>query len=78
MPPLLLGLDIEPMEAKSVETLPAGDNWQFAPKWDGVPQRAAQQRRLASCAIAVELGAYCVFFSGPPVAAFSDNLPLAP
>jgi hypothetical protein len=35
MPPFLLGLDIEPMETKSVETLPAGDNWQFEPKWDG-------------------------------------------
>ena len=35
MPPFLLGLDIEPMEAKSVETLPAGGNWQFEPKWDG-------------------------------------------
>jgi ATP-dependent DNA ligase len=35
MSPFLLGLDTEPMEAKSVETLPAGDNWQFEPKWDG-------------------------------------------
>src|SRR5262245_35260060 len=24
-----------PMEAKSVTGLPAGDNWQFEPKWDG-------------------------------------------
>ena len=24
-----------PMEAKSVETLPAGDVWQYEPKWDG-------------------------------------------
>jgi ATP-dependent DNA ligase len=24
-----------PMEAKSVERLPAGDNWQYEPKWDG-------------------------------------------
>ncbi len=24
-----------PMEAKSVEKLPAGDNWQYEPKWDG-------------------------------------------
>src|SRR5262249_10876059 len=25
----------EPMEAKSIEKLPAGDNWQYEPKWDG-------------------------------------------
>src|SRR5712692_8526278 len=24
-----------PMEAKSVEQLPAGNNWQYEPKWDG-------------------------------------------
>ena len=24
-----------PMEAKSVEALPTGDNWQYEPKWDG-------------------------------------------
>ena len=24
-----------PMEAKSVEQLPAGENWQYEPKWDG-------------------------------------------
>src|SRR5436190_17018426 len=24
-----------PMEAKSVEKLPAGDHWQYEPKWDG-------------------------------------------
>src|SRR5213075_3498342 len=24
-----------PMEAKSVEKLPVGDNWQYEPKWDG-------------------------------------------
>ena len=24
-----------PMEAKSIEQLPAGDNWQYEPKWDG-------------------------------------------
>jgi ATP-dependent DNA ligase len=35
MPPFLLGLDTEPMEAKSVEALPVGENWQFEPKWDG-------------------------------------------
>lgn len=31
----LLELDVAPMEAKSVEALPAGDGWQFEPKWDG-------------------------------------------
>jgi hypothetical protein len=31
----LLGLDIQPMEAKSVEALPDGEGWQFEPKWDG-------------------------------------------
>ncbi len=30
-----LGLDLEPMEAKSVAALPSGDDWQFEPKWDG-------------------------------------------
>ena len=30
-----LGLDTQPMEAKSVDTLPVGDTWQFEPKWDG-------------------------------------------
>ena len=30
-----LPLDLEPMEAKSVDTLPAGAIWQFEPKWDG-------------------------------------------
>jgi ATP-dependent DNA ligase len=31
----LLELDTEPMEAKSVASLPNGDGWQFEPKWDG-------------------------------------------
>ena len=35
MPIFLLGLDTEPMEAKSVEALPRGEGWQFEPKWDG-------------------------------------------
>ena len=26
---------VPPMEAKSVDSLPDGDNWQFEPKWDG-------------------------------------------
>lgn len=28
-------LDLEPMEAKSVDTLPTGPGWRFEPKWDG-------------------------------------------
>ena len=24
-----------PMEAKSVETIPSGSQWQYEPKWDG-------------------------------------------
>jgi ATP-dependent DNA ligase len=35
MPEFLLGLDTEPMEAKSVDALPAEEGWQFEPKWDG-------------------------------------------
>jgi ATP-dependent DNA ligase len=35
MPPFLLGLDTEPMEAKSVAALPTGEHWLFEPKWDG-------------------------------------------
>jgi len=35
MPTFLLGLDTEPMEAKSVDALPEGKGWQFEPKWDG-------------------------------------------
>jgi ATP-dependent DNA ligase len=35
MPTFLLGLDTEPMEAKSVDALPRGEGWQFEPKWDG-------------------------------------------
>lgn len=35
MPSFLLGLDTEPMEAKSVDALPLGEGWQFEPKWDG-------------------------------------------
>ncbi len=31
----LLGLDTQPMEAKVVDTLPVGAEWQFEPKWDG-------------------------------------------
>lgn len=27
--------DLEPMEAKLVDSLPDGDGWQFEPKWDG-------------------------------------------
>jgi ATP-dependent DNA ligase len=35
VPNFLLGLDTEPMEAKSVDALPTGEGWQFEPKWDG-------------------------------------------
>ena len=35
MPEFLLGLDTEPMEAKSVDALPRDEGWQFEPKWDG-------------------------------------------
>jgi hypothetical protein len=44
MPPFLLGLDIEPMEAKSVETLPAGG-------MGSVLRRSARWR----CCIVVEV-----------------------
>ncbi|MGB2931961.1 MAG: ATP-dependent DNA ligase [Methyloceanibacter sp.] len=32
---LALPLDLEPMEAKLVDHLPEGEDWQFEPKWDG-------------------------------------------
>ena len=32
---LPLATDYAPMEAKLVDTLPEGDNWQYEPKWDG-------------------------------------------
>ncbi len=35
MSPFPLPLDVEPMEAKPVDSLPIGDGWQFEPKWDG-------------------------------------------
>jgi ATP-dependent DNA ligase len=35
VPGFLLGLDTEPMEAKVVDALPDGPEWQFEPKWDG-------------------------------------------
>jgi ATP-dependent DNA ligase len=31
----LLGLDTQPMEARSIATLPENGQWQFEPKWDG-------------------------------------------
>src|ERR1700742_4291756 len=34
---------IEPMEAKLVEELPAGDGWQYEPKWDGFRCLAVKQ-----------------------------------
>jgi ATP-dependent DNA ligase len=30
-----LPLDTAPMEARSAELLPSGDDWQYEPKWDG-------------------------------------------
>jgi ATP-dependent DNA ligase len=32
---LAVPLDTAPMEARQVDALPQGDNWQFEPKWDG-------------------------------------------
>jgi len=32
---LEVDISLPPMEAKLVESLPAGDGWQFEPKWDG-------------------------------------------
>lgn len=32
---LAVPLDIFPMEAKIAEVLPAGEGWQYEPKWDG-------------------------------------------
>lgn len=29
------GIKIEPMEARSVDTIPTGEQWQYEPKWDG-------------------------------------------
>jgi ATP-dependent DNA ligase len=30
-----IALDLPPMEARLVADLPAGDGWQYEPKWDG-------------------------------------------
>lgn len=30
-----LSLEVEPMEARSADSLPAGSGWQYEPKWDG-------------------------------------------
>src|SRR5690349_10564406 len=32
---LPVSTDVQPMEAKLVDTLPEGSGWQFEPKWDG-------------------------------------------
>ena len=32
---ILLSLDLPPMEAETVDELPAGPGWQFEPKYDG-------------------------------------------
>src|SRR5690606_40339635 len=34
-PRLSLPLDTPPMEAKLTDVIPAGEEWQFEPKWDG-------------------------------------------
>jgi ATP-dependent DNA ligase len=33
--PLAVPLDAQPMEAKSAESLPEGEDWRYEPKWDG-------------------------------------------
>jgi ATP-dependent DNA ligase len=33
--PFTIKPPLPPMEAKSVDKIPAGDNWQYEPKWDG-------------------------------------------
>ncbi len=35
MADFLIGIDTQPMEARSVDALPSGEGWQFEPKWDG-------------------------------------------
>ena len=32
---MAIPLDTPPMEAKLTDEVPAGDGWQFEPKWDG-------------------------------------------
>jgi len=60
----LLGLDTAPMEARSVAELPAGEGWQFEPKWDGF-------RCLAfKCGVEVELRAK----SGKPLGRYFPEI----
>ena len=33
--PLQLKPPLPPMEARSVDEIPVGDEWQYEPKWDG-------------------------------------------
>src|SRR6476620_9762878 len=33
--PLAVPLETPPMEAKSADALPEGDDWRYEPKWDG-------------------------------------------
>jgi ATP-dependent DNA ligase len=39
---LPVSIEIEPMEARLVDTLPEGEGWQFEPKWDGFRCLAAK------------------------------------
>jgi ATP-dependent DNA ligase len=39
----LTSIPIQPMEARSVDTLPDGEGWQFEPKWDGFRCLAVKQ-----------------------------------
>lgn len=48
---LELKLPLEPMEARSVDEIPSGDEWQYEPKWDGfrcIAVRDGDQVRLQS------------------------------
>lgn len=35
IPPSVLSIEIEPMEARLAESLPEGEGWSYEPKWDG-------------------------------------------
>lgn len=35
---------IEPMEARSVDAIPVGEQWQYEPKWDGFRCLLARDR----------------------------------
>lgn len=47
--PSCVSPDVEPMEAKLVDSLPEGEGWQFEPKWDGfrcIASRSGQEMEL--------------------------------